>query len=566
MDHFTFIVMPILLLLALLIPLAFSPLSLPFGFMDAFEIKRTILELGAMALLGAGAIRLGELRGSSPGPAVLAAVLYVAYCAIHSLFVHPGRIPSRDFFETFCLLIVFLAAVRAGREEKNSLILFGALSAAGFFASVWGLAQALQGTEPYSTLGNRNFFATFAMCAVTVSVFLARRGVGEKRIAHAVFHGLAAMVCLAALAVCKSKAAWLGLAFGGAALLGMRRKWTPLAALLAGGSLFFCFGPTEGIVNEYFRDVRPYLWEGAWNMAWSNPLTGAGLGRFFIEIPDFRPREYFLMDKSADTTLHAHNDYLQVFAETGWIGLAFFLIFAVMMMRRLCLALRAGEGQAVSGTLLVVLSALLVKSFFDMDMQVVSSAFFFWIFAGLACAQEQSRTSTSKSFTHAPGWMLKITVFAVIAFCLFEYTAPFAAAQWLGKRASEAAAAGDWTTAQRGYAKAAELESGLVEIPFRLGFAYARTGDWDNALEAYETVRETAPAYSNVLFNMAVMHRQKGDYRSAMECLRAGFAVNPYSIPGHGIAREVFLLTGQTEKAKREDTAIALISSLKRGR
>jgi O-antigen ligase len=65
---------------------------------------------------------------------------------------------------------------------------------------------------------------------------------------------------------------------------------------------------------------RLSFWQVAWNMAMFRPLTGFGLGTYHLAYNSFR-----LDDKW--WSMFAHNNYLQIWAESGVFALLSFLAF-----------------------------------------------------------------------------------------------------------------------------------------------------------------------------------------------------------------------------------------------
>lgn len=74
---------------------------------------------------------------------------------------------------------------------------------------------------------------------------------------------------------------------------------------------------------------RDIIWKAAGNLVKDNPF-GVGIGCLSMEIPDYYnvPKGSWLWNTLQDTANDAHNLYLTVTSETGWIGL-FILLLAL---------------------------------------------------------------------------------------------------------------------------------------------------------------------------------------------------------------------------------------------
>jgi O-antigen ligase len=75
---------------------------------------------------------------------------------------------------------------------------------------------------------------------------------------------------------------------------------------------------------------RVDIWTVAWHVAQDNPGMGVGLNNFNVVAPDYVRDSGPLqrVDLIADRPHFVHNIYLQYVAETGIVGLAFFVVFA----------------------------------------------------------------------------------------------------------------------------------------------------------------------------------------------------------------------------------------------
>ena len=101
-----------------------------------------------------------------------------------------------------------------------------------------------------------------------------------------------------------------------------------VGALLFIGLLLFApssFWSRNESVTEFSSDEsamgRVYAWETASEMSADNPLLGVGSGAFRFAWPLYAPADSY-------RALVAHNVYLDVVGELGFIGLFFFLIFS----------------------------------------------------------------------------------------------------------------------------------------------------------------------------------------------------------------------------------------------
>jgi len=118
----------------------------------------------------------------------------------------------------------------------------------------------------------------------------------------------------------------------------------------------------------------------------AHPVTGWGLGTFTTVYPKYRTfyAEVFINA--------AHNDYVQVLAETGALGFAAVLGFLAVVYVRGFRKLR-GSGldltQAATLAALLGVTGILVHSLVDFNLQIPANAATFYVIAALAAASFQ---------------------------------------------------------------------------------------------------------------------------------------------------------------------------------
>jgi putative inorganic carbon (HCO3(-)) transporter len=163
------------------------------------------------------------------------------------------------------------------------------------------------------------------------------------------FYAGCALILLAGLIASWGRGAWLG--FGMASvvmvLFAPRRRWIGVLLLVGGGTGFALlwvagFVPLsiqqriESASRDFvgFQDVRGMPisdenfaiverlahWQAAINMADAHPFIGVGLANYEVAYPAYRVPSW------PNPLGHAHNDYLNLLAETGIVGLVGYLV------------------------------------------------------------------------------------------------------------------------------------------------------------------------------------------------------------------------------------------------
>ena len=111
------------------------------------------------------------------------------------------------------------------------------------------------------------------------------------------------------------------------------------------------------------------------------PLTGWGLGTYPLVFPQFR---------SFYTSLfinHAHDDYVELIAETGVVGAAAIAWFLFVLYRAGLRKARTQQSRIIDAMTLAALTsctAIVAHSFWDFNLQIPANAALFFAFCGLA--------------------------------------------------------------------------------------------------------------------------------------------------------------------------------------
>jgi O-antigen ligase len=205
-----------------------------------------------------------------------------------------------------------------------------------------------------------------------------------------VLFGVSTLIIAVGLYVSWSRGAWIGFlaALAVMVLFAPRRRWIGLALIgVIGGSglLFVISGlAPASVVNRIsdftteftgFGDVRGQVitdpnyavlerlahWQAAIGMATDHPFLGVGFGDYEIAYPQYQLMNWpFALG-------HAHNYYLNLWAETGIVGLVAYLLtwIAIAWMNIRLLGQTSGFQRGIALGLLGTWTHLAVHSIFD---------------------------------------------------------------------------------------------------------------------------------------------------------------------------------------------------------
>ncbi len=202
------------------------------------------------------------------------------------------------------------------------------------------------------------------------------------------------------LVLLQSRGAWLAVLMGLVVYATLYRRWVlPLVpiVLLAGLFLNASFGEPISIGtgdNAEHQVIslsdRTEIWNEALRLSLHAPLLGNGVNGFAIygkPVLGVPPNEYVF------TNSHAHNLFLEIAVDVGWIGLLAFLGILVLAIRTAWQAYRQNEN-ALSHTLamgiLAAFTVIITHGLFDTIYWGFKAEIFLWATAGLALAVQQT--------------------------------------------------------------------------------------------------------------------------------------------------------------------------------
>lgn len=284
----------------------------------------------------------------------------VAASLLSLLYATNGRVVVQSLVLIVFFLLLMLLIANAARDQRDVNLLLFALLASGFLVALYGMLQYLgvmrgpAGTNGLnaviSTMGNRNylggFLAYLLFPAVVLVVRPRSRWVKLSSILLIAFcFGMVLIVqqtgTLAALIVAAAAFLLGWLIFRPIEPTRRNRVWL----LILIGALVVTFlveapsGPLNSVVGLSRSDsswiarwwernsgsVRSWDWWIGWEMFKDHPMTGVGLGNYklnfipykaeFLATPRGEAYDFYI-----DRAAQAHNEYVQVLAELGILG------------------------------------------------------------------------------------------------------------------------------------------------------------------------------------------------------------------------------------------------------
>jgi O-antigen ligase len=146
-------------------------------------------------------------------------------------------------------------------------------------------------------------------------------------------------------------------------------------------------------LSDLQNRMRVAMAKDGLRMFWHKPVLGWGFGTFPTVYPQFRSFYTNLFVNAA------HNDYVQVLAETGLVGFLIVIWFIVSVYRRGLRGLSRWNDnwdQVLRLAALVGCTGILVHSFADFNLQIPANALLFYFLCALATGLPQEPRQRSR--------------------------------------------------------------------------------------------------------------------------------------------------------------------------
>lgn len=330
-------------------------------------------------------------RGYSRGlsipktPVAIALTLFWAWLAITQFWTTVPYVTMVNFWWVGSAVFVFWLMSLAPERNHPFPGVYIAIVTMGVVLALLGIYQQLRlGIQAQSTFLTRNSHAAM-MCLLAVPVsshFLLAHGAARKAVWTTQILGAVLFVLYFSIALTSSRGATVGLLMGLAVVLGLAYGRIPRSRLLIFlGIVVLAYIAANLLLQGEVADRigtlvklakadpgRFLIWQQSWQMLMDAPWWGIGLGTYWLHWPPYRHP----LDGSAG--FYVHNDYLQIWIETGLPGLILLLGIYVAVFVMFIRLLRRTAGDPVvtveSAGLFGGLLAIAVHTFFDFDLYI----------------------------------------------------------------------------------------------------------------------------------------------------------------------------------------------------
>lgn len=437
------------------------------------------------------------------------------------------------------VLLLGLACASWSREERERWSLLLCATALLLAAAAWALPIE---SYPMTGLLYPYYNYTAAVEAAAAAACLGFLFFEKERTGFKTAALLVLSVSLGCILAAKSRGALLAAAAAAVWVLARCRRWRVLAGLLCAGLAVFGLLPVGTLAPALKLDrqgswLRPQIWRSALAAAGESPWLGSGPGqadrallRHNFPAPTERAARYGMR------TAHAHSEVLQTALETGWPGLALFLLG---LGSAWLAALRGTRGDWSREAGLAASVALFTQGLFDNVLALPAMQLLF--FSSLSVAQGDDRAAE----TVRPG--LRPLLALGLALSSLAWLPDWAVRRWR-ERAFEAGGDESMTWMSKALAlapKDSELWADMARLRIR-GRDTPRALDALARAESYDPTNPIFPVMA------AELMRLDGRWPAVESLARRGLELEPSFLHARLLNVEALLRLGKTREAAAE--------------
>ncbi|MEM7828072.1 MAG: tetratricopeptide repeat protein, partial [Candidatus Aenigmatarchaeota archaeon] len=294
---------------------------------------------------------------------------------------------------------------------------------------------------------------------------------------------------------------------------------------------------------------RLVLWKGALNIIKHNPIFGTGIGTFMHAYPHYQEKVFY--------SRYAHNTYLQMWSETGIIGLAAFFIPVI-----LCLKTKpVMEKLNLYKFAMISLFLFLLHNAIDFDWESPAiMATFFIILSMITYTGEVNIQNDTSLIRLSEGRLVRryiISSLLTIALCLIILLpclsdGYFVMARSLFEQGKYEDAIHAIRKARGLFPIRGEHYYGEAEIYKKMGDVYKKREYYDEALSYVKRAIHLEPLNPYFRRELGIIYWILKDYEKAIEEFRRAVEITPGNVFLHNTLGKAYMYLGRLDDAKRQ--------------
>jgi O-antigen ligase len=396
-----------------------------FGAVEVWS--ESIVEIGAAVLLAAWACiaLLGGEKEVHWNPLNWPLLAFCGIGAAQLLFHATAYsfLTRAELLRAIACWIFFFLSTQAFRSRNELQGVAWFLMLLCFAVSMLGIAQYFTAgstiywmrsitvdSKPFGPFVDRNHFAGFVELTLPTGLaLLMLKGLKREQIAFVI---LLTLVPISAVVLSSSRAGIICVGFEICALAAFRLsrrdadrlRVAPLAIAIVVGVLLIGWVGAGNAVERFLPahgsglgpGKRIAMTRGAVDIFLAHPISGSGLGTMVAVYPRYET------DYDGRIVDHVHDDYAEALAETGLLGAACGVAFLAILFLAAKKSYLADQGQfsrALHAGAIAATVGLLLHTFADFNLHILSNALLFLLQASLATAPAVPSGKNSSSGT-----------------------------------------------------------------------------------------------------------------------------------------------------------------------
>jgi len=402
----------------------------------------------------------------------------------------------------------------------------------GIGQATWGWTFVPQAFPPAATFANKNIAAQFALGVLPFALVW----MAESSRAR-VWAALAATLLLAFLCLTRTRSAAVAMVVEAVVLVawwGRRRRWLWVltgvaAAVLALAVALQWRGASASGAARLSVEGRAAIWRNTLVMIREHPLLGVGLGAHSVMYPAYHRRA--VVDPLFSPRTHldfAHNDYLQLTAEMGLVGVALLGALGAAFVRVIREARSGGGEAALASAAIASTASLLADALFSFPAYRALPPWLLALDAAVLAVLARG-SAPARRFLIVPRGrrQLRAGVAAVACVVLGVAHSRWLRADGHFEAARRAEAKGLAGAMGAEAAEAVALDRARADGWFSLGTAALLAGEPAPAVRALQEAAAREPLNPNTLANLGLARAQSGDRAGAADAFRRALAISP---------------------------------------
>ena len=348
--------------------------------------------------------------------------LYIIIITVSLVLSNKKSVSSEDYIIFISYFVIFFLIINNINNKKEFGSFIKIFFITSFIISIYTLIQ-YYGYDPYlkdlhkltSTVGQKNWISNYLaiIFPVIFSYYLL-----EKRSKNKFIYYLLLSILYVTLMICQSRGIWISISltvilaiyiiikFKFYEIFSRNKKWLTLLILtfLVVTIIYSTDNPlnksaitvTERALSTFDEqdpsiNTRLLMWKTTFEMIKERPVFGSGIGTFKMNYLDYQAD--FLQNnpdyiKFSGKAAEAHNEYLQMWAEIGIIGLGIFIGIILMFFNLIINYLKKVDNDSEKDKIIVFglvlgVTCFLIHSLFTFPLHVPALGSTFFILLGL---------------------------------------------------------------------------------------------------------------------------------------------------------------------------------------